>query len=98
LRFELKGGGNSNLALTVTGAGFSESQSVIDDSLCATTLNLIEVKIRSLNVRFGSKADIAALQPMSALPPKADIGTQWWVRFVPKADIRGLYRLVALGH
>jgi len=38
----------------VTGAGFSESQSVIDDSLCATTLNLIEVKIRSLNVRFGS--------------------------------------------
>jgi len=26
---------------------------------------------------------------MSALPPKADIGTQLWnVRFVPKADIR----------
>jgi len=26
--------------------------------------------------------------PMSALPPKADIGTQSWnVRFVPKADI-----------
>ena len=25
---------------------------------------------------------------MSAFPPKADIGTQWWnVRFVPKADI-----------
>jgi hypothetical protein len=25
---------------------------------------------------------------MSALPPIADIGTQWWnVRFVPKADI-----------
>ena len=29
-------------------------RSVIDHSLCATTLNLIEVKIRSLNVRFGS--------------------------------------------
>jgi len=27
---------------------------------------------------------------MSALPPKADIGTQSWnVRFVPKADIGG---------
>jgi len=27
---------------------------------------------------------------MSALPPKADIGTQSWnVRFVPKADIAG---------
>jgi hypothetical protein len=26
---------------------------------------------------------------MSALPPKADIGTQSWnVRFVPKADMR----------
>ena len=30
---------------------------------------------------------------MSALPPKADIGTQSWnVRFVPKADIAGLDR------
>src|SRR6516164_6624645 len=29
---------------------------------------------------------------MSALPPKADIGTQSWnVRFVPKADIRRLF-------
>jgi len=29
------------------------------------------------------------VRPMSALPPKADIGTQWWnVRFVPKADIQ----------
>ena len=28
---------------------------------------------------------------MSAFPPKADIGTQWWnVRFVPKADIAHL--------
>src|SRR5215472_13559053 len=36
------------------------------------------------NVRFGSKADIGG----SALPPKADIGTQPRdVRFVPKADI-----------
>jgi hypothetical protein len=29
---------------------------------------------------------------MSALPPKADIGTQSWnVCFVPKADITGLF-------
>jgi hypothetical protein len=37
-----------------------DSVGVGDDSLCATTLNLIEVKIRSRNVRFGSKADIEA--------------------------------------
>ena len=41
----------------------------------------------SRDVRFGSKADIGKVRPMSALPPKADIGTQSWnVRFVPKAD------------
>ena len=35
-----------------------------------------------------------AARPMSALPPKADIGTQSWnVRFVPEADIRGLVQL-----
>jgi hypothetical protein len=40
------------------------------------------------DVRFGSKADIAVQKSMSALPPKADIGTQSRdVRFVPKADI-----------
>src|SRR5262249_8205712 len=40
------------------------------------------------DVRFGSKADIGHLRAMSALPPKADIGTQPPdVRFVPKADI-----------
>jgi hypothetical protein len=40
--------------------------------------------------RVGSqRADtIAIARPMSALPPKADIGTQSWnVRIVPKADI-----------
>ena len=35
-----------------------------------------------------SKADIHPPSAMSALPPKADIGTHSWdVRFVPKADI-----------
>ena len=37
---------------------------------------------------LGQKQTLRHLQPMSALPPKADIGTQSWnVRFVPKADI-----------
>jgi hypothetical protein len=37
---------------------------------------------------LGQKQTSAHLQPMSALPPKADIETQSWnVRFVPKADI-----------
>jgi hypothetical protein len=41
----------------------------------------------SLNVRFGSKADMPSARAMSALPPKADtqVGN---VRFVPIADIR----------
>ena len=37
---------------------------------------------------LGQKQTSRYLQPMSALPPKADIGTQSWnVRFVPEADI-----------
>jgi hypothetical protein len=37
---------------------------------------------------LGQKQTSWHLQPMSALPPKADIGTQSRdVRFVPKADI-----------
>src|SRR6516225_3633290 len=37
---------------------------------------------------LGQKQTLRHLQPMSALPPKADIGTQPRdVRFVPKADI-----------
>src|SRR5215469_8440783 len=40
---------------------------------------------------LGQKQTSRHLQPMSALPPKADIGTQSWnVRFVPKADISQL--------
>ena len=36
---------------------------------------------------LGQKRTSRHLQSMSALPPKADIGTQSWnVRFVPKAD------------
>src|SRR6516164_8636018 len=43
------------------------------------------------NVRFGSKADIAARRVMSALPPKADIDRHGCdVRFVPKADMHAL--------
>src|SRR5215472_15402633 len=38
---------------------------------------------------LGQKQTSAHVRVMSALPPKADIGTQSWnVRFVPKADIR----------
>jgi hypothetical protein len=37
---------------------------------------------------LGQKQTLERLHPMSALPPKADIGTQWWnVRFVPITDI-----------
>ena len=40
------------------------------------------------NVALGQKRTSPDVRPMSALPPKADIGTQSWnVRFVPKADI-----------
>ena len=39
---------------------------------------------------LGQKQTLKGLHPMSALPPKADIGTQSRnVRFVPKADICG---------
>ena len=41
---------------------------------------------------LGQKQTSRHLQPMSALPPKADIGTQARnVRFVPKADIASLF-------
>jgi len=37
---------------------------------------------------LGQKRTFSTVRRMSALPPKADIGTQPWdVRFVPKADI-----------
>jgi hypothetical protein len=37
---------------------------------------------------LGQKQTLQSMRAMSALPPKADIGTQSWnVRFVPKADI-----------
>src|SRR5262249_2523437 len=37
---------------------------------------------------LGQKQTLRSVRPMSALPPKVDIGTQSWnVRFVPKADI-----------
>ena len=37
---------------------------------------------------LGQKRTSKSVEGMSALPPKADIGTQSWnVRFVPKADI-----------
>ena len=37
---------------------------------------------------LGQKQTLSDLQPMSTLPPKADIAeSDWHVRFVPKADI-----------
>jgi hypothetical protein len=51
------------------------------------------VKLHSSNFEplmsaLGQKQTSGHLQPTSALPPKADIGTQSWnVRFVPKTDI-----------
>src|SRR5262249_62262818 len=43
---------------------------------------------RHLMSALGQKRTWPHVRSMSALPPKADIGTQSWnVRFVPKADI-----------
>jgi hypothetical protein len=43
---------------------------------------------------LGQKQTLQSVRPMSALPPKADIGTQPRdVRFVPKADISFRRRL-----
>ena len=43
---------------------------------------------------LGQKQTLQHVRPMSALPPKADIGTQSGnVRFVPKADIERSIRL-----
>jgi len=45
---------------------------------------------------LGQKRTFTHLRPMSALPPKADIGTQSGnVRFVPKADMKGLYSMTS---
>jgi hypothetical protein len=42
---------------------------------------------------LGQKQTLGKVTLMSALPPKADIGTQSWnVRFVPKADIQAIVR------
>jgi hypothetical protein len=39
---------------------------------------------------LGQKRTLRSVYPMSAIPPKADIGErQLDVRFVPKADIAG---------
>jgi hypothetical protein len=41
---------------------------------------------------LGQKQTLGKVKLMSALPPKADIGTQSWnVRFVPKADIQAAF-------
>jgi hypothetical protein len=46
-----------------------------------------EGKKRAVDVRFGSKADIARHQLNVRFPPEADIAERdWHVRFVPKAD------------
>jgi hypothetical protein len=43
---------------------------------------------------MGQKQTLQCFFAMSALPPKADIGTQSWnVRFVPKADIDRRYSM-----
>jgi hypothetical protein len=45
---------------------------------------------------LGQKRTSALVRVMSALPPKADIGTQLRnVRFVPKADIASFDQLVS---
>ena len=44
---------------------------------------------------LGQKRTLKRLGPMSALPPKADIGTRSHnVRFVPKADIAQRYSIL----
>jgi hypothetical protein len=43
--------------------------------------------------QMGQKQTLKQLHPMSALPPKADIGrARWDVRFVPFADIRSVWK------
>ena len=58
--------------------------------LLRTALVAAHVDIELINMKdfpLGQKQTSRHLQPMSALPPKADIGTQSRnVRFVPKAD------------
>ena len=45
---------------------------------------------------LGQKRTLEHVRAMSALPPKADIGTQSWnVRFVPKADIGVVYSITS---
>jgi hypothetical protein len=45
-------------------------------------------KFNSSMSALGQKQTFREFSAMSALPPKADIGTQSWdVRFVPKGDI-----------
>src|SRR6516225_5936515 len=53
-------------------------------------VSLHDSNLGSLMSALGQKQTLRHLQPMSALPPKADIGT--WsrnVRFVREADIQG---------
>src|SRR5262249_61931593 len=51
-------------------------------------------KLQQLMSALGHKRTFSSAIAMSALPPKADIGTRSWnVRFVPKADIAQFIRL-----
>ena len=44
--------------------------------------------LKLLTSALGQKQTLRCIQPMSALPPKADIGERNWdVRFVPEADM-----------
>jgi hypothetical protein len=48
---------------------------------------------------LGQKRASRPFRRMSALPPKADIGTQSWnVRFVPKADMVGAAKTALRDH
>ena len=61
------------------------------------------VKLHSSNFEplmsaLGQKQTLQQVRAMSALPPKADIGTQPRnVRFVPKADIQLIVDMIVLG-
>src|SRR5215471_13388308 len=80
---------NSRLQSTLTRAPSNRSQSRTNQSLASR----LSKNAASSTSDFGHKRTFRRLRRTSALPPKADIGTQPRdVRFVPIADIAQLFR------
>src|SRR6516164_6071481 len=72
---------------------------VIVGSAIALSISVGQFADKPGHVRFGSKPDIGARPSMSALPPKADIGSQPRnVRFVPDSGILRCNQKTLLDH